>query len=151
MNVDFMLLIDEAINLEENAYSLYVGMAKVAEKNNLKRLLIKLSIEELKHRKMLELVKTSNNLAAAIEEVNNSSEFDYEINKQNLGVEFRNVDELKAAFRKAIEMEIQASNNYKSLSENTKRKDFKDLFNKLMAWELSHKVLLEEEFKKNFE
>ena len=142
---DIMMTTDEildfAIQNEQNAADLYIGLASQAKKQTARSEYLQLSSEEKEHREILEKVKRGRMLIGIEDQVQDFRISDYAVDEP-LGED----PDFDRILLFAIRQEEEAFRLYTALSELTPEGEIKDLLRNLAKEENRHKIKFESEY-----
>jgi rubrerythrin len=141
--VDYIDIINKGIQLEDEAYHFYTSQAK--RHVEVEKLFSSLAIEELKHRRLLEHFKKTNDFMEAERRVNQENILGLVPLDDQAPVLY---SDLSHVIDTAISMEVQAFELYASIYKESVHSDVMNLLRTLMDMELRHAELLKERFKK---
>lgn len=141
--------IRKAIFKEQEMYEFYIRLSKQSPKPNLSSFFLKLGMEELRHKRLLEIFKATDNFKESLETAYKENILD-----SLMGVDqsFSQYDdeELRSAWRLAIKKELETFGFYSELEQDVSSSQLKRLFSQLKSWELGHKLNLEKEYKRAY-
>lgn len=145
MVFEYDTAIVKAIKFEQESYDFYAEASKKAANARLSKFFLKIALDELRHRRILEIFRKVKDFEQALEKSEDESRT---VNIMRYEEEEERFDAsgLEFFLKKAIAREIQAEQMYADFLKKTEDPGLKELFKTLIIWEVTHKEKLEKEY-----
>ena len=141
MDEAFENVIRSAIMAEKESHDFYVKLARISKTPSTKALFERLAKEELKHKKLLENIESSQDINIETEQYN-----DLDIVEDLLLTPLSEFGALKTAFEMTIRKEENSYEGYHKMAYLLPSGKLKELFEMLAGEELKHKDLISAEY-----